>query len=67
VQDTLALRLRREPLIALARQYPDLSLELINVLSARLRELNDRMADLTRTRPRALHKLYDQLDTASEA
>jgi CRP/FNR family cyclic AMP-dependent transcriptional regulator len=62
IQDTLALRLRREPLIALARQYPDLSLELINVLSGRLREANDRIAELTRTRPRELRKLYDQLD-----
>jgi len=32
IQDTRTLRLRREPLIALARQHPDLSLELINVL-----------------------------------
>ena len=61
IQDTLALRLRREPLIALARQYPDLSLELINVLSIRLREANDRIAELTRTHPRELHKLFDQL------
>jgi CRP-like cAMP-binding protein/HEAT repeat protein len=66
IQDTLALRLRREPLIALVRQYPDLSLELINVLSERLRELSDRTADLTRTRPRQLHRLYDQLDMSTE-
>lgn len=62
LQDTLTLRLRREPLIALARQYPDLSLELINVLSQRLRDANDRVADLTRTRPRELHKLFDKFD-----
>ena len=62
VQDSLTLRLRREPLIALARQYPDLSLELINVLSKRLSEANDRIAELTRTRPRQLQKLFDQLD-----
>jgi hypothetical protein len=62
VRDTLTLRLRREPLIALARQHPDLSLELINVLSQRLRESNDRIADLTRTRPRELHKLFDKFD-----
>jgi HEAT repeat protein len=62
LQDTLTLRLRREPLIALARQYPDLSLELINVLSKRLREANARVADLTRSRPRALQKLYDKFD-----
>jgi HEAT repeat protein len=62
LQDTLALRLRREPLIALSRQHPDLSLELINVLSQRLREANDRIADLTRTRPRALHNLFDKYE-----
>jgi len=61
IQDTLTLKLRREPLIALARQHPDLSLELIYVLSERLREANNRIADLTRARPRELHKLYDQL------
>ena len=62
IQDTLTLRLRREPLIALARQHPDLSLELINVLSQRLRETNDRIAELTKTRPRELHKLFDQFE-----
>jgi HEAT repeat protein len=62
LQDTLTLRLRREPLIALARQYPGLSLELINVLSARLRETSDRIAELTKTRPRELHKLFDQYE-----
>ena len=62
LQDTLTLRLRREPLIALARQHPDLSLELINVLSQRLRDANDRVAELTRTRPRELHKLFDKFD-----
>lgn len=66
IQDTLMLRLRREPLVALVRQNPDLSLELINVLSGRLRELSDRMADLTRTRPRELHRLYDRLDVSTE-
>ncbi len=62
LQHTLTLRLRREPLIALARQHPDLSLELINILSQRLREANDRVADLTRTWPRELRKLYDQFE-----
>ncbi len=62
LQDTLTLRLRREPLIALARQYPDLSLELIKVLSQRLRDANDRIADLTRTRTRELQKFYDKFD-----
>jgi CRP-like cAMP-binding protein len=61
LQDTLTLCLRHEPLITLARQYPDLSLELINVLGERLRAASDRVAELTRTHPRALHRLFDQL------
>ena len=61
IQDTGTLRLRRNPLIALARQHPDLSLELINVLSARLRQANERIVELTQVHPRELHKLYDQL------
>jgi CRP/FNR family cyclic AMP-dependent transcriptional regulator len=60
VQDALTLRLRREPLIALAQRYPDLSLQLIDALTVRLREANDRIAELTRTHPLELHKLYDQ-------
>lgn len=62
LQDTITLTLRREPLIALARQYPDLSLELINVLSQRLRETTDQVASLTKSHPRALHKVLDQLE-----
>lgn len=61
-QDTLTLQLRREPLIELARQNPEMSLQLINVLSQRLREVNDRLADMTRSKPRSLHQLYDQFD-----
>lgn len=61
LQDTLLLLIRREPLMALIRQHPELSLELIKVLNARLREANARVAELTRTRPRELHKLFDQL------
>jgi HEAT repeat protein len=62
IQDTLTLRLRREPLIALARQHPEMSLALINVLSERLRDANDRVADLTRSRPSQLNKLFDQYE-----
>jgi CRP-like cAMP-binding protein len=63
LQDTLVLRLRREPLIALMRQHPDLSLKLINVLNQRLREANDRIAELAPNRPRELHKFFDRFDT----
>ncbi len=62
IQDTLALRLRREPLIELARHDPAMSLKLITVLGDRLREANDRIAELTRTLPKEIHELYDQLD-----
>lgn len=62
VQDTLTLRISREPLLALARQHPELSLQLINALNKQLRQAYDRIADLTRSRPRELHKLFDQFD-----
>jgi CRP-like cAMP-binding protein/ATP/ADP translocase/HEAT repeat protein len=65
LEETLTLRLRREPLIALARRHPDLSLELIGVLSQRLREANSRIAELTRTRPREIHRLFDDLEAES--
>lgn len=61
VQDTLVLKLRREPVIGLARREPELSLELIKVLSARLREANERIAELTRAHPEKINRLYDQL------
>jgi len=62
LQDSLILRLQREPLVALMRQNPDLPLRLIGVLSRRLRETNDRIAVLTRTRPPELEKLYTQFE-----
>lgn len=62
VQDTLCLLVQRQPLIELTRRHPDLSLRLIQVLSRRLREANDRIAQLTTTRPRELHKVFDRLE-----
>lgn len=62
VQDTLTLRLRREPLIALIRQHPDMSLELLSALSLRLREMNDRIAELSRTKTRELQKFFDAFE-----
>jgi CRP-like cAMP-binding protein len=61
-RDTLILQLRREPVIELTRQNPNLALELINVLSTRLRENNERLAELTRAQPRQLDKLYNKFD-----
>jgi CRP/FNR family cyclic AMP-dependent transcriptional regulator len=59
-RDTLTLQLKREPVVELARQNPNLALDLINVLSKRLREDNERVAELMRSQPRALNKLYDK-------
>jgi CRP-like cAMP-binding protein len=48
VEETLLLKLRAEPFVALIRQNPDISIELINVLSLRLSEANDQIAHLIR-------------------
>jgi CRP/FNR family transcriptional regulator, cyclic AMP receptor protein len=62
IEDTMFLKLRVEPVVALMRQYPDMLLELIKVLSQRLREVNDQVTRLTRSMPRQLHQLYDKLE-----
>ena len=62
VEDSLLLKLRGEPFALLIRQQPDMSLELIKVLSTRIREANDQIAHLTRQMPRQLQKLYDKLE-----
>jgi len=59
--ETLTLRLRYEPLVALMQEYPELSLELIKVLSQRLRETGEQVATLSRTMSRDLHQVYDRL------
>lgn len=61
IEDTRLLKLLREPLVALMRQYPDMLLELIKFLSQRIREANDQIAHLSRSRPRQLNQLYDKL------
>jgi HEAT repeat protein len=62
LQDTLTLRLRHEPLIALIQAYPDLSLQLVKVLSKRLRDMDEQVASLSRRMSRSMHKVYDKLD-----
>jgi CRP/FNR family cyclic AMP-dependent transcriptional regulator len=61
MEDSLLLLIRREALVALVRQEPDLLLEMCNVLSLRLRQATDRIAELSRPHTRELHKLFDQL------
>jgi len=48
-EDTLMLTLRREPFLALTRQYPTLSVHLITTLSDRLRRANSQIANLSDT------------------
>jgi len=67
MEDTVLLKLRVEPLIALMRQYPDMSLELIKILSQRIREANDQIMRLTRPKPRQLDQLYDKLEDSDKA
>lgn len=62
MKDCFVLELNRAPIITLTMQNPDLALELINMLSQRIRETSDKIADAARSRPRELHKLYDQFD-----
>ena len=63
IQDTLTLRLDHEPLMALARQQPEVSFALIYALNRRLRESYERIGELTHSRPRQLSKLFDQLES----
>jgi len=43
-EDTLTLTIRREPFLLLMRRYPDVSVELMSVLSNRLRDANLRLS-----------------------
>lgn len=63
MQETLLLQIRRDRFIAFARQYPDLLVELNHILSQRLVEAYDKVAEITRSRkPRELRKLYEKLE-----
>ena len=62
IQPARLLRLRREPLLALMRRHPELSLAIIGVLSQRLRAADERIAELAPRRPRQLHQVFDRLE-----
>ena len=62
IQPARLLRLRREPLLALMRRHPELSLTIIDVLSQRLRAADERIAELAPRRPRQLHQVFDRLE-----
>jgi CRP-like cAMP-binding protein/HEAT repeat protein len=60
------LAIRREPLLALIRRSPDLSLSLVSVLSQRLREADSQLAAKTRPKPDEVMRLYDKLTEEDE-
>lgn len=63
LEDTLTLHLSHEPLVALIRQDPELSLHLIQVFSQRIQETDDQVASLSPKRPKVMHKLYDKMQS----
>ncbi len=63
LEDTNTLWMDNDDFVAFARQQSDLLIELCEVLSRRLFEAYDKIAEVTRDRkPRELRKLYDKLD-----
>ena len=63
MQDTVVLQIRQDAFLAFARQNPDLLVELNQILSQRLVEAHDKIAEVTRSRkPRELRKLYEKLE-----
>ena len=66
LEDTLVLKLNDKQLVTLMRQYPDMSLELIKVLSMRMRETNEQLMRVTRTKSRQVQQLYEKLQDSDE-
>jgi CRP-like cAMP-binding protein len=64
MKDSVVLHIKREAFVTFALQNPDLLIELNHVLSERLVEAYDKIAEMTRSRskPRELQKLYEKLD-----
>jgi HEAT repeat protein/uncharacterized membrane protein len=62
VEDCLILIIRRDVLLDLMRRYPDMSFEIIKLLSRRLRETTAKMASKTRAHTREVIDLFDKFD-----
>ena len=62
VDDCLLLIIRRDVLLDLMRRYPDMSFEIIKLLSRRLRETTAKMASKTRAHTREVMDLFDKFD-----
>lgn len=64
LEDTLVLKLNDKQLSTLMRQYPDMALELIKVLSMRMRETNEQFARINRTMSQQMRQVYDKLQAS---
>ncbi len=67
LDDTLVLKVDDRHLMTLLREYPDMALELIKVLSKRMRETNEQFARLTRTMSPQMHRVYEKLQDSEPA
>lgn len=63
IKDTLTLEIEGDALMKLARQYPDLALGLIRVLSVRLRDASSQLAQAQTGKSRQLLDMFDKLDS----
>jgi CRP-like cAMP-binding protein len=63
MKDTQTLLIKNDDFIAYAKQFPEMLVELCQVLSKRLFEAYDKISEVTQNhKPRELRKLYDKLD-----
>jgi CRP-like cAMP-binding protein len=67
LEDTQVLKLNDKQLVTLIRQYPDMSLELIKVLSLRMRETNEQLMRVTRTKSLQVQQIYEKLKESDKA
>jgi hypothetical protein len=61
VEPSVLLLIRQAPLAALVERYPQLALNLLKVLSQRLRAANQAVAEKTESKPDALVNIFDKL------
>ncbi len=59
LEETSLLMVRQAPLMALIQQQPDLALDLLKVLSIRLRNANEMIAQKSKTRSKRLMDFFD--------
>jgi len=62
LKPTRLLLVRQAPLLALVEQQPTLALELLRVLSTRLRQANETIAERSKTRTKKVMDFYDKME-----